>query len=157
MTYRGLLRLLPAFALLLSAPPLLAQQAVAIKADRVYTASGPVIENGVILIENGKIAKVGAGIAVPPGARLVEARTVIPGLVDMHTHLGVYSLPRVAENEDGNEATDPVTPQVRAIDSFNFDDPALAVGLAGGVTTIVSRPGSANVIGGTSVAVKLKV
>lgn len=75
----------------------------------------------------------------------------------MHTHLGVYSLPRVDENQDGNEMTDPVRPQVRALDSFNFDDPALKVGLAGGVTTIVPRPGNANVIGGTSTAVKLKL
>ncbi|MBN2206982.1 MAG: amidohydrolase family protein, partial [Candidatus Aminicenantes bacterium] len=87
---------------------------------------------------------------------VIEAEVVIPGLIDAHTHLGVYSVPNVQENEDGNEMTNPVTPQVRALDSFNFEDPALAAGRAGGVTTIISRPGSGNVIGGTSVAVKLK-
>jgi imidazolonepropionase-like amidohydrolase len=74
----------------------------------------------------------------------------------MHTHVGVYSIPNVQENSDGNEMTNPITPAVRALDSYNFDDPAIAAGRAGGVTTVISRPGSGNIIGGTSVAVKLK-
>jgi imidazolonepropionase-like amidohydrolase len=127
-----------------------------IKAKKIYTVSEGVIENGTILIEKGKIVRVGRDIAAPKGAPVVEADVVIPGLIDAHTHVGVYSLPNVEENSDGNEMTNPVTPQVRALDSFNFDDPAIRAGLAGGVTTVVSRPGSGNVIGGTSVAVKLK-
>ncbi|NJD18682.1 MAG: amidohydrolase family protein, partial [Gemmatimonadetes bacterium] len=127
-----------------------------VRAGKLYTVSGGVMENGMILVENGKIARVGRSLPVPAGTRVLEAPVVIPGLVDMHTHVGVYSLPQVAENSDGNESTDPITPQVRALDSYNFDDPAIAVGRAGGVTTIISRPGSANIIGGTSVAVKLK-
>lgn len=133
------------------------ERAYVIEADRVYTVSHGILEPGEILIENGKITKVGRSVEAVPGAGRVRAKVVVPGLVDMHTHLGVYSLPSVEENQDGNEMTDPLTPQVRALDSFNFDDPALKAGLAGGVTTIVSRPGSANVIGGTSVAVKLKL
>ncbi|MCP4727877.1 MAG: amidohydrolase family protein [bacterium] len=129
---------------------------IAVKAERIFTVSDGIIENGIILIEDGKITNVGRNIRIPSDFEVLDARVVIPGLVDIHTHLGVYSIPNVDENSDGNEMTNPVTPEVRALDSFNFDDPAIPVGLSGGVTTIVSRPGSGNVIGGTSVAVKLK-
>jgi imidazolonepropionase-like amidohydrolase len=151
--------LIPVLLLALAVGPSPAPAAgdvLAVKAERIYTAAGEPVVDGVILIENGKIKAVGKDLDIPAGARLLRAKVVIPGLIDIHTHLGVYSLPMVAENSDGNEMTNPVTPQVRALDSFNFDDPAIAVGRAAGVTTIVSRPGSANVIGGTSVAVKLK-
>ena len=127
-----------------------------VRAKKIYTGSQGVIENGMILIQAGKITNVGKNISYPRNIKQMQADFVIPGLIDIHTHLGVYSLPMVEENSDGNEMTNPATPQVRAMDSFNFDDPALKVGLAGGVTTIISRPGSGNVIGGTSVAVKLK-
>lgn len=127
-----------------------------IKADRIYTASDGIISAGMILVQDGKIARVGKDFSVPKGTKFITARVVIPGLIDIHSHLGVYSIPLVRENSDGNEMTNPITPQVRALDSFNFDDPAIKAGLAGGVTTIVSRPGSGNVIGGVSVAVKLK-
>jgi imidazolonepropionase-like amidohydrolase len=137
-------------------PRALGQNATVIKADKVFTVSHGIIEPGMVLVENGKIVRVAPAIPVPAGAKVITAKVVVPGLVDMHTHLGVYSLPRVPENQDGNEATDPITPQVQALDSFNFDDPAIKASVTAGVTTIVSRPGSANVIGGTSVAVKLK-
>jgi imidazolonepropionase-like amidohydrolase len=127
-----------------------------IKAEKIYTGTGEVITEGMILLKDGKIVKIARDISAPQGAGILEAAVVIPGLIDIHTHLGVYSIPRVEENSDGNEMTNPSTPQVRALDSFNFDDPALKAGLAAGVTTIISRPGSGNVIGGTSVAVKLK-
>jgi imidazolonepropionase-like amidohydrolase len=148
-------------ALLLSlALPLLstslAAQSLVVRAEKIYTVSDGVIENGMILIEDGKIARVGRGFDIPRGVQVLDATVVTPGFVEMHTHVGVYSIPMVQENSDGNEATNPITPQVRALDSYNFDDPAIAVGRAGGVTTVISRPGSANVIGGTSVAVKLK-
>ena len=131
-------------------------EVLVIRAKKVYPASGPMIENGAVLVRNGKIVAVGKTVAAPPGAKEIRAETVLPGLIDIHTHLGVYSVPTVEENADGNEMTNPVTPQVRALDSFNFEDPALAAGRAGGVTTIISRPGSGNVVGGVSVAVKLK-
>lgn len=107
-------------------------------------------------MENGKISQVGKKISIPAGTKELTADIVIPGLVDMHSHVGVYTLPMVPENMDGNEAANPLTPEVRALDSFNFGDPELRAGLAGGVTAIVSRPGSANVIEGTSLALKLK-
>jgi len=145
------------FLMILMIPYLLtANRIVVIKAKKIYTASDRVFENSMILIKDGKILRVGEHIFIPEGAVEIQADIVIPGLVDIHSHLGVYSVLGVKENEDGNEMTDPITPQVRALDSFNFEDPALETALAGGITTIVSRPGSGNVIGGTSVAVKLK-
>jgi len=132
------------------------QGAVVIRAKRIHTVTRGIIENGTIIIENGKISKLGTDLPVPKGAKVLTAVTVIPGLIDMHSHVGVYSVPVIEENYDGNEATNPVTPQVRALDSFNFDDPAIRAARAAGVTTIVSRPGSLNVICGTSVAVKMK-
>ncbi len=143
-------------SLVFSSPLIFAQGTIVIKAEKIYTMHKGVISNGLILVKNGKIVKAGKNLTIPKEATVMEGKTVIPGFIDIHSHLGVYSLPRVEENADGNEATDPLTPQVRALDSFNFDDPAIPAALAGGVTTIVSRPGSANVIGGTSVAVKLK-
>ncbi len=144
------------FAVFVFMSPLAASETYVIKAEKIYTASNGVIENGWILVENGKISQVGKKISIPAGTKELTADIVIPGLVDMHSHVGVYTLPMVPENMDGNEATNPLTPEVRALDSFNFGDPELRTGLAGGVTTIVSRPGSANVIGGTSLALKLK-
>jgi len=142
--------------LLLISSALSAEDVCVIKAAKIYTATGEVIKDGFILIKNGKILRVGHNFAVPDDAKIINAKIVIPGMIDIHSHLGVYGVPAVESNGDGNEMTHPVTPEVRALDSFNFDDPALANALKGGVTTIVSRPGSGNVIGGTSVAVKLK-
>ena len=94
---------------------------------QVNTATGDFVfgMNEAYLIENGTISAVGKNLDIPAGTEVLEAEVVIPGLIDMHTHVGVYSLPLVEENEDGNEMTDPITPQVRALDSFNFDDPAI--------------------------------
>ncbi len=158
MSHKRILFLgLAALALLFTASARAAEgHSYLIKAKKIYTVSQGIVENGMILVEKGKITKVGKNIAAPRGVPTLEAEVVIPGLIDAHSHVGVYSLPNVDENSDGNEMTNPVTPQVRALDSFNFDDPAIKVGLAGGVTTVISRPGSGNVIGGTSVAVKLK-
>ena len=149
-------RLLLVFGLLLSSSLNAAPGMLVIKARKIYTAAQGVIENGMVLIENGKIVKVGKEFSVPRGIQEIVAAVVIPGLIDIHSHVGVYSVPLVEENYDGNEMTSPVTPQVRAMDGFNFDDLTIPASLAGGVTTVVSRPGSLNVIGGTSVAVKLK-
>jgi imidazolonepropionase-like amidohydrolase len=155
-TLRTISRLAACLGLAAALPLLSAQETLVIRAKRIYTAGNGTIENGTILIENGKIVKVGRDVPVPAGARVIEAEVVIPGMIDIHGHLGVYPVPVVEENLDGNEATNPVTSQVRALDSFDFDDPAIPAALAGGVTTVVSRPGSLNVICGTSVAVKMK-
>ncbi|KAL6063889.1 Composite domain of metallo-dependent hydrolase [Balamuthia mandrillaris] len=86
----------------------------------------------------------------------MQGRIVTPGLVDMHSHAGVYSWPEnVKATEDGNEMTHPVTPQVRVIDAFDPEDPAIPVMRAAGITTIQVLPGSGNTMGGEAAHMKL--
>jgi imidazolonepropionase-like amidohydrolase len=125
------------------------------------TASGKGrIEDGVLVVRGGKIAAVGprSETPVPEGIPVVDGRgrTLMPGIVDPHSHMGVYAWPGVESNADGNEATDPLRPEVRAIDSVNAEDPAFALARAGGVTTVMVLPGSANLIGGQAAILKLR-
>ncbi len=117
------------------------------------------IENGTVILRDGKITAVGAGVAVPDGARVVDAtgRFLTPGIIDTHSHMGVYPWPSSRATSDGNEATSPITPEVRAADSVHVEDPAFALARAGGVTTIMILPGSANLIGGEACIIKLRV
>lgn len=109
---------------------------------------------GDLLWEDGKILAVGEA---PPAAEEMDGRglTLSPGLIDAHSHLAVFSEPWIWANLDGNEFSDPVTPHLRAIDALNPLDPALPDVLAAGITTVYTGPGSANLIGGTGLAVKL--
>jgi imidazolonepropionase-like amidohydrolase len=110
-----------------------------------------------IRIEEGKIAQISAELSPKEGEEVFAADglRVYPGLIDAHSHLGLDDYGIGQPGKDFNEYTDPVTPQLRAIDSFYAEDPALHIALAAGVTTIFCGPGSANVIGGTFMAVKL--
>ena len=132
--------------------------AVVIYGARLLTVTHGEIASGSILIVDGKIKEIGAKVDAPPGAQIVlaEGMVAMPGIVDTHSHIGVYSWPEVDANSDGNEMTDPVQAGVRAMDSVNPEDPAIQRALAGGVTTIQILPGSGNVIGGESVTVKLR-
>lgn len=122
----------------------------------ILTAAGDRIEGGSILLRDGKIAAVGAGIETPAGATVVDAsgKWVTPGIIDAHSHLGVYPSPGVEAHADGNEATEPVTADVWAEHSVWPHDPQFPLALAGGVTAMQILPGSANLIGGRSVTVK---
>jgi imidazolonepropionase-like amidohydrolase len=133
-------------------------ESVVIYGGRLLTVTHGEIPKGSILIVDGKIKEIGPTVDAPPGARVIlaEGRFVLPGIVDTHSHIGVYSWPEVDANSDGNEMTDPVQAGVRAMDSINLEDPAIARALAGGVTTIQVLPGSGNVIGGEAVTVKLR-
>ncbi len=126
----------------------------------IHTVSGGVIENGTLVVRGGKIVAVGktAEVKVPDGAesKNVAGKVIIPGLVDSHSHLGVYSRPNVPANSDGNEMTGPVQGVVRAIDAINPHDPGIRMAQAGGVTTANIMPGSGNVIGGQTLYVKLR-
>ena len=129
-----------------------------IKNGYVKTMAGPDIENGCVLVgDDGKIAAVGADISCPEGAQVIDAqgRLVTPGCVDAHCHVGLDNQGMGWEGRDYNEIVDPITPQMRAIDSINPMDEAFPLGLQGGVTTVCTGPGSANVVGGTFVAIKL--
>jgi imidazolonepropionase-like amidohydrolase len=123
---------------------------ILIKAKRVYTAATPgLIENGQVLIEGGKIKAVGTNLAADPGAAVYTAETVVPGLVDSHTHM--------AQRHTRSGGPVPTTAEHRTIDDFVFDDPSLRKVLEGGVTTIVSRgSGGGQVYLSQTVAVKLK-
>lgn len=121
----------------------------------VLTAAGDRIEGGSVLMRDGKIAAVGRDLDAA-GAAVIDARGkwVTPGIIDAHSHLGVYASPEVDAHSDGNESTDPVTADVWAEHSFWPQDPQIPLALAGGVTTQLILPGSANLIGGRSVTIK---
>ncbi|MBQ6012997.1 MAG: amidohydrolase [Firmicutes bacterium] len=128
-----------------------------IKNGYVKTMAGHDIEKGCVLInDEGKIEKVAAKIAAPKGAKVIDAggKLVTPGCVDAHCHIGMLDSAMRWEGDDVNEIVDPVTPQLRAIDGIYVYDEAFPQALTGGVTSAVTGPGSANVLGGTFVAIK---
>jgi imidazolonepropionase-like amidohydrolase len=123
------------------------------------TGTGVELADATVLFSDGRIVAVGprASVPVPDGARVVDVsgRFVTPGLIDAHSHMGVYPMPEVTANADGNEATRPVTANVRAADSVWPQDPAFSHALAAGITTVLALPGSANLVGGQGVTLKL--
>ena len=129
-----------------------------IKNGHIKPIVGNELENGCVLIDdNGKIASVAPLIDPPAGTTIIDAegRLVTPGCVDAHCHIGLDNEAMGWEGHDYNEMVDPVTPQMRAIDSINPQDEAFSLALQGGVTSACTGPGSANVVGGTFVAIKL--
>lgn len=124
----------------------------------ILTGTGKYIENGAIVIRNGKISEVAKSAKIPKGADVVDLKGLIvtPGLVDAHVHIGTHSQGFPNDMQDTNEMTDPVTPALRVLDAVYTDDTAFADALAGGVTCTQSLPGSANVIGGLGVIIKTK-
>lgn len=145
--------------LLLVTTPLAAQsRPVAIRGGTVLPISGPPIPNGTVVLQNGKVTAVGAGVAIPSGAEIVDAtgKYVMPGLVDAASHIGI-------EASDLNEASDPVTPALRAWESYNpfgtfgagQPGPLRDRGaLSGGVTTVYIAPADASLLGGQGAVVK---
>ena len=123
----------------------------------ILTAAGPTIRNGSVLLRDGKIAAVGTTVSAPADAEVIDGRNkyLTPGIIDDHSHLGVYAAPGVDALSDGNEATNPVTAQVWAEHSVWPQDPQFPRALASGVTTAQILPGSANLIGGRSVVLKM--
>ncbi|MFN2441377.1 MAG: amidohydrolase, partial [Thermoanaerobaculia bacterium] len=129
---------------------------VVIRNATILTAAGPRIEGGSILLENGKVAAVGLSVDIPANATVIDAggKWVTPGVIDAHSHLGVYPSPGVQGLAHGNEATDPNTAEVWAEHAVWPHDPQFPLALAGGVTSMQILPGSANLFGGRSVTVK---
>lgn len=131
----------------------------------IFTAVGPRIVNGALLMKDNKIAAVGKG-ADDPAIKQAEGgeapvvidgagKFVTPGIIDVHSHLGVYPAPAVESNSDGNELVNPVTPYVWAEHSIWPQDPQFPRNLAGGVTTLQVLPGSGNLFGGRSAILKV--
>ena len=128
-----------------------------IKNGYIKSMAGPDILNGCVLIgDDGKILSVGEHIDAPEATVIdAEGRLVTPGCVDAHCHIGLDNEACGWEGHDYNEMTDPITPQMRAIDSINPLDEAFPNAIRGGVTTACTGPGSANVVGGTFTTIKL--
>lgn len=127
-----------------------------IKNGYIYTMNDEIIEGGSILVKDGRIVEVGKDVVAPLDAEVidVEGRMVTPGFIDGHCHLGLFEDGMGFEGDDGNEWVDPVTPELRAIDGINPMDINFKEAYMGGVTTAVTGPGSANVVGGQFAAVK---
>ncbi|MCZ6691900.1 MAG: amidohydrolase family protein [Planctomycetota bacterium] len=133
---------------------------LAIRGGKILTVTKGVIDGGTIIVTDGKITAVGPAdeVVVPDGARVRDATglIIIPGLVDTHSHIGIYSRPSVRANSDGNEGSGPVQPLVRALDAIYPADPGMRMATAGGITTANIMPGSGNVMGGQTAYVKLR-
>lgn len=128
---------------------------------KIVTMADIDYENGYILIDNGKIKAIGQDISeiediLQEDVRKIDAQNgyVLPGLIDAHSHIGMWEDAVGFEGDDGNESTDPVMPHLRAIDAIYHADRAFVEAYENGVTTVVTGPGSANVIGGQFVALK---
>lgn len=131
-------------------------QTVLITNVTILDGVGGQIDGGSIFIQNGKIQQVGEVTNIPEGTQIIDGKDkwVTPGIIDVHSHLGVYASPSTTSHSDGNEMTKPVTAEVWSEHSVWPQDPGFNRALAGGVTTLQILPGSANLVGGRSVTVK---
>jgi len=122
----------------------------------IYTGTGEKIEDGELLMRDGRIAAVGKSLEVPEDAKVLDVKGafVTPGIIDVHSHIGDYAVPGVDAHSDGNEMSNPNTAGVWAEHSVWPQDPAFTTALAGGVTTLQILPGSANLFGGRGVTLQ---
>ena len=146
----SLLLTLLAIPLIVSAQATASHNDIVIKNAVVMTVTHGNIKNGTIYIKDGKIAAVGENVNAPSDATVIDAggKYITPGIVDSHSH--------IALDDDVNEATSPITPQMMMKDAFDYQDKAIYRALAGGVTTSLLLHGSANMIGGQAVVIKHK-
>lgn len=129
---------------------------ILIKNGKIITMNGITYDKGCVLIDGSIIKNVGENIEVGPDAEIINAEgmTVIPGIIDAHCHIGMWEDSLGFEGDDGNEMTDPITPHLRAIDSVNPMERCFAEAYEAGVTTVMTGPGSGNVIGGQFAVMK---
>ena len=134
----------------------LPSEPVLLRNATVLTGTGQRLDGADVLMREGRIVQVGTGLQADAGTRVVDAtgKWVTPGIIDVHSHLGVYPSPGVKAHSDGNEMTAPVTANVWAEHSVWPQDPGFATALAGGVTTLQVLPGSANLVGGRGVTLR---
>ena len=132
------------------APPL------AIRGDVVHTMAGPVIRDGVVLLENGKVRQVGpaADVAIPPGVRLLRGAVVTPGLIDAHTVVGLTGFLNQDQDQDQLDAGEPMQPELRAIDSYNPRERLLEWIRGYGITTIHTGHAPGALVSGQTMVVK---
>jgi imidazolonepropionase-like amidohydrolase len=129
-----------------------------IKKGTVLTMAGEAIENGQVLVNEGKIIAVGKDVSIPENCEIIDAQGgfIMPGIIDAHCHIGMWEDGLGFEGDDGNEITDPATPQLRAIDAINPYDRSFVEAYENGITCVCTGPGSANVIGGQFATIKTK-
>ncbi len=131
---------------------------VLIRNATVFDGLGGEIKGGAVLIQDGKITAVGseASMTMPAGIRTIDGtgRYVTPGIIDIHSHLGVYPSPGISAHQDGNEVSGPVTAEVWAEHAIWPHDPGFTRAMAGGITALQILPGSANLFGGRGVIIK---
>ena len=134
----------------------LQRASIAIVGARVVPVASEPVENGTVIVRDGIITAVGADAAVPEGVPVVhaEGKWLLPGFIEAHGHVGIHEEGGGAAGNDTNEMTDPNTAGVRAIDGIDIDDEGFRDALSGGITSVVVKPGSGNVIGGRTVAIK---
>jgi len=128
----------------------------AILCGKIIPVTKETIEDGYILIEKGKIKKIGKGFDVPKDAEIIDAKDKVafPGLIDVHCHAAVFEEEIGMGLQDGNEMTDPLTPQIRVLDAINPMEKGMRRAISGGLTTLCIAPGSANVVGGQMTTIK---
>ena len=129
---------------------------IAIVNGKVMTITQGTLDPGMILVEGGRIIAVGQQLIIPEDAEIYDAtgKVVTPGLIDPHCHVGIWAEGVGWDHSDGNGMTDPVTPHLRALDAVHPEDQAFPELVAAGVTTVLTGPGSANLIGGQWVCLK---
>jgi imidazolonepropionase-like amidohydrolase len=133
-----------------------ADETIAIINAKIYTMNSAPIENGVLILKDGKIVDVGTGIQTPPGARVIDAsgKTVLPGFIDSNCHVGLEEVNQVKATVDDSEATDPVTPQLSVLDAFYPDSKTIGVTRSNGITSGIVAPADENVFTGMSAVVE---
>lgn len=130
---------------------------LAVKGGKIFTMSNGIIEDGIIIIENNRIADVGEDIVIPPGAEIIEAagKIITPGLFDAYNQLGLIEVSQAQSTVDTEEKSKPLTPEVRVIDAINTQSKLIPITRIEGVTTVLSAPGIGNVIAGQSAVINL--
>jgi len=129
---------------------------IALTNGKVVTITHGTLESATVLVEGGRIIAIGENVTIPEDAEIFDAsgKVVMPGMIDAHCHVGLFPEGLGWEYSDGNEMTDPITPHLRALDAVHPQDPAFAELVAAGVTTVLTLPGSGNLIGGQGVCLK---
>ncbi len=126
------------------------QNSFALRGGKIHTVTGAVIENGIIVVENGKITGIGSNLDIPDGMKIydITGKEVTPGFIDEHSHLGNYT------SDDDVTGVIPIAPENRALDAMHLDIPDWMNALSGGVTTVVTGPGSGMRSSGQSITIK---
>jgi len=145
-----------ALALVSASAPPVAHAQIAVRADTVHTMAGPAITDGVVLMRDGRIERVGpaASVQVPSGYREVRAKVVTPGLVDAHTVVGISGYLNQPHDQDQLESSAPMQPELRAVDAYNPEDRLVEWLRELGVTTLHTGHGPGALISGQTMVVK---